>query len=536
MFRFVFLYFVFFIVLPLSNANNRNDSLIVSAEWSGVAASNIIQPLWQYANKWGVYSPFDKSESVLRFDVNYRIYKTAHFQLDAGVGAVVKNLADESFLQQAFISGKAWIIDFEAGMRQFTPIAVDDKLTSGSFLMSSNARSVPKVGLGFFDFVTVPFTASHIGVKGGIYQGWLLNDNNDRSTKDVWLHEKIAYIRWQKYKLKPYAGLVHSALYGGTLPNGVKIPRDFWPTFKASGSSRIGGGEETNAAGAHMGLWDFGVDYADDLRTVKLYYQKPFADGSGMRINDMRNRDHVLGAYYRINAKKPLSAISMEWVKTDYQSGEGIPDAIDPETGQGIWPGTITDKNYKDWMANRFPEVNVDGWSRKDVFKYLADQWNYGYKFGGRDSPMNNGMYYQGWTHKGMSTGTSLFHTSQMVALYAPRWKQANQMNFVNNRVIAAHIGAEGYVNTDLKWTVKYTASWNKGSYQEKYVNRYSWVLSDDYFFENKKIQYFSLIRLDHNVGMRKNVNIFASLAYDFGDLYHSFGGQIGIKYNLGYL
>lgn len=517
-----------------SFASLRRDSLSFHAEWIGVAATKSLQPLWQYANKWGVFSPLEKSESVLIVGGEYGFICTDKFELSAGVGAVAKNFLDDGFLHQGYISGRLMMIDFEAGMRAYTPIAVDDRLTTGNFLMSSNARPIPKIGVGFFDYVVVPFTGGHIGVKGAIYQGWPLNDSNPQSTKDVWLHEKFAYIRWQKHNIKPYAGLVHSAYFGGIASNGVKIEKDFWATFTASGSAKLGGGEETNAAGAHMGLWDFGIDYSSETAKMKLYYMKPFADGSGMRLFKGRNKDHILGLYYRSSNKHPVSGFSLEYVKTDYQSGEGLPDPFDPDNGIGVWPGVITDNNFKEWMAQRFPDVDTDGWNRNTVYNYLRDQWNYGHPFGGRDTYLNNGMYYQGWTHKGLSSGTALFHTAEMANAYAPQWNTNNSMNFVNNRVVALHVGSEGWINERLSWLVKYTCSWNRGSYVEKYKNHYSWEVTPGYLFASTKMQHYSSVAIDKIMGMQKNVNIFVSLSYDFGDLYHSLGGQIGIGYNFG--
>ncbi len=528
--KFIFLLFICFSFG--AKASSLGDSLSVSAEWVGVAATKSLQPLWQYANKWGVFSPFEKSESVALVTGHYRFVSHRHFSLSAGVGAVVKNLGDDSFLHQGYVSGRIMKVDFEAGMRSFSPVSVDDRLTTGNFLMSSNARPVPRVGAGFFDYVTLPYTGGYISVKGAMYMGWPLNDDNPKSTRDVWLHEKFAYVRWERNGFKPYAGLIHSAMFGGIAPDGSKIAKDFWATFRAAGSSKLGGGEETNAAGAHMGLWDFGLDYSDEGRIMKFYCMKPFADASGMRLINGRNLDHVLGFYYKSKTKRPISAFSFEWVKTDYQCGSGLADPLDPEENRGIWPGEITESNFREWMARRFPEVNTEGWERKTVYKYLKHLWNFGQPFGGRDTYMNNGMYYQGWAHKGLSTGTPLMHTAEMAAIYAPQWKSNNDMAFVNNRVVALHLGSKGYVNNHLLWRVKYTCSWNRGSYPEEYLNHYSWTPTPGYLFNRALIQHYTMVGAEQAIGMQKKVNIFTSLAYDFGSLYRSFGGQLGIRYN----
>ncbi len=515
-------------------SQGRNDSLHINLEWTGVAGNSGLQPLWSYANEWGVYSAFDKNESVLKAKVQYRIVGTRHFFVEAGIGAVAKGLLDDGFLHEGYLRGRWQMIDFQAGMLSHSPIGVNDGLTTGSFLMSANARPIPKVGIGIFDYYVLPFTGNRVAVRGGIYQGWPLDDDNPKSTDDVLLHEKFAYVRWNRWKLKPYAGLIHNAYFGGTLPDGTKIETDFWATLRAAGSAKIGGGEATNAAGAHLGLWDFGFDYDGDGYRMKLYYQKPFADGSGLKLTEGNNRDHILGLYYSCNERKLLSAWSIEWVKTDYQSGAGLPDPFDPVNNVGVWPGEITDGNCRQWMANRFPDVDTKGWKKDNVYQFLRKEWNHGKSFGGRDTYMNNGMYYQGSTHKGLSTGTPLLHTSQMFKAYAPDGVFVDAMNFVNTRVVALHAGAEGYLSDRLSYRLKYTCSWNKGSYIGTYTGHYSWDHTPDYYFDSTKMEHYSYCRMDYRVGIKKNVGIFGSLAYDFGDLYHSLGGHLGIKFDFG--
>lgn len=513
-------------------SNAWRDSLRVEMSLTGQMSSGRLQPLWSYANQWGLFTPFEQAQGQLYGRVRYRMDPVDWLHLEAGLAAAAHLPASHSMVHELYVKGKLWVFDFSAGMEAFSPVAKHDGLTSGSFLMSANARPVPRVGVGIFDFLPLAFTGNWVEVKGGMYQGWPLDDDSPRTTKDVWLHEKFAYVRLGNFWIQPYGGLVHSALFGGTLPNGKTIPRDFWATFRAAGSSEIGGGEATNAAGAHMGLWDFGVNLSLKDFTLQGYLQKPFADGSGMRFWKRRNHDYMLGLLYRSRQPRWIQAVSVEVIRTDHQSGSGLPDALDPETGQGIWPGVITQANYKEWMANRFPEVNTSGWSRDDVFNYLSDQWNYGHEFGGRDTYMNNGLYYQGWTHKGLSTGTPLLHTADLVRRYAPEWTQMQDaMAFVNNRVVAFHAGVEGTITAQWSYRLKYTFAANKGSYPEEYRGHYSWVKSENYYFENTKNQNYTLIGAAYAPLWMKGVSIQAMCAADFGELYQSWGGRLGITY-----
>lgn len=526
---------IFSLTLLLSVATegfSRQDSLRVNAELSGVAASNTLRPLWSYSNQWGRYSQFGKGETVLSVGAHYRFMGGDDFWFEAGIDAA-SLLFDDSFLQEGYVRAHWKMADFIGGMMRYSPIAINDRVTSGSFLMSANARPIPKLGIGFFDYRKVPYTFGYLAVRGGVFQGWPLNDDHPRSVRNVWLHEKFAYGRLDKFSLKPYMGLTHSAYFGGITSDGQKIIKDFWPTFFAKGSEKIGGGELTNAAGAHMGLWDFGVDYEGDGFDIRLYYQKPIADASGYKLGWGRNKDHTLGLYYHRHQKKLLTSLSIEWIKTDFQGGPGTADPWDPVRNEGVWPGDITTENYHHWMADRFPQVDTQNWSWSDVFKFLRKEWNHGHEFGGRGPYMVNGMYYQGWTHKGLSTGIPLFHSSKMIWTYAPGAVIVDDVVFNNTRLNAVHFGAEGWLGDRLSYLVKLTGSKNLGGYEGKFVNRFQWERVENYFFSTPKYEYYTYFRGDYLLRKMKNIAIFASVSYDFGDLYHSFGAEAGLRYSL---
>jgi hypothetical protein len=213
---------------------------------------------------------------VLTGKVYYHFIDKKNISMRAGVAGVAKTDFSESFIQEAFLRMKFWWFDVSGGMEAYSPVAYDDKLTSGMFLVSSNARPVPRVTAGIFEYLPLGFTKKWVEIRGGMSQGFLLDDRGAKGNTNVLLHEKWAYLRLGNVKLKPYAGIVHSALFGGTRPNGEKIPIDFLATFLGSASKDLG---ETNATGAHMGLWDFGLYFPVKSWAAHLYYQKPYADG-----------------------------------------------------------------------------------------------------------------------------------------------------------------------------------------------------------------------------------------------------------------
>ncbi len=521
---------LFFFLFCLTALAQQSKLTIEVAAYGG-GASDSLQPLWNYANRWETFSPLTKGEGVLTGKAYYHFLDKKNISMRAGFAGVVKTDISASFVQEAFLRMKVWWFDVSGGMEAYSPVAYDDDLTSGMFLMSSNARPVPRVTAGIFDYLPLGFTNDWLEIRGGMSQGFLWDNRGEKGNSNVLLHEKWVFFRLGNVKWKPYGGVVHSALFGGTKPNGEKIPIDFWATFLARGSNKIGGGEETNVAGAHMGLWDFGLYFpVDEGWQGQFYYQKPFADGSGMKIKKICKNDFYLGLLIKSKDKTALSGFSVEFIKTSRQSGPGTPDPYDPVEKHIVFIKDIDDVDG--YMMERFG-IETDGWGHHALRLFLEDEWNHGYEFGGRDDYMNNGLYYAGWTYHGMSMGLPLYHTVGQVGQYAPDWEPQNGGVFINNRVNGFNMGVEGWLNENLFYRFKGTYTNNKGNYGEEFYGRYSWDKASDYFFDENKNQFYT--GLEINWQLKKNIPLTLTgvLGYDFGELYHSFGGRLGVVYKI---
>ncbi len=242
------------------------DSIAATAQLSvSVSSNDKLNPLWLYSNQWGLYTQYEQAEVVAYAKADVRLANFRHFNMHLGVGGVGTTEWDRSMLHEAYLAGKAYIFDYTIGMQAHSPMAQWDDLTSGNFLMSSNARPYPRIGIGLFDYWSLPYTRDWLQIKGGVYVGKLFNEYDADDvykctyTRDVVISEKFAYGRIGGWIAKPYFGLVHSVMMGGKLPDGTEIPTDFWASFRGLGSEKFEGqfiGEATNAAGAHQGLWD----------------------------------------------------------------------------------------------------------------------------------------------------------------------------------------------------------------------------------------------------------------------------------------
>ncbi len=535
--RRIFLFFCLLCVLPV------NSQLLMKGSISTLVSvsSDQIKPLWNYSNSWGLVDPSGQADIYVKANGEVIFLNKENLVIESGLGVVVPSYNQNSIIHELYLSGSVYFIDYVLGKKAYSPLDHYDDLGTGSYLMSSNARPIPRISLGIFDYKTVPFSKGWLQVKGMISQGFLNEDPEYGRVGKVLLHEKYAFLRINKFFIKPYAGLVHSALFGGEYSDGSKIPVDFWATFCAKGSELLGGGELTNAAGAHEGFWDFGIDANTVVGKMHLGLNKPFTDRNGYALNKAfrLNHDFILLFDWEPVNFKFIDRIVLEFFKTDHQSGEGIPDPLFPEgfakdpsrVGQMIFPWLIDD--WDSFMAESFVGIPTPegGWNEELFNQYWITNFNHGHYYGGRGDNFNNSMYYRGYSYMGQSLGTPLFHTKSMVMQYAPGWQPNNYGFFINNRVRAFNVGIQGPINEQWKYSMKFTCSLNNGSWAEKYYGRYSWILAPDYFFEKTKQQFYSHIEVFGINVFKTGLDFKGAVGFDFGELYRSFGLNIGINY-----
>ncbi len=523
------------------------DSIYVDAHTSLSGVTNDeLNPLWLYSNEWGRYTQYDQFEGTLGFDVRASLLRMKNIQVEVGLGADLNGQLDESYVHNAYLAAKLFMFDLEVGMRPYSPAIHDDQMTSGSYLMSSNARPQPRVGFGIYDWWGIPGTNHWVEVRGACYVGRLMNEDDERFTQDVLLHEKCGYLRVGNERFKFYAGLVHSVMMGGVLPSGDKMPTDFWASFLGKGSDKFSEeyrGETTNAAGGHMAFWDVGFDLnLQNGSTVKFYFMRMYSDSGVFRpYNFHKNHDFISGVIVNTSFK-PLNSFCVEYFNTTHQGGEGIPDPTGyDKNGELVifYPGD-SNPNPREWALEHFEEEDILTWESSNgtiktdnnvrhFLRYLWDQGDHG----GRYTYLNNGMYKQGWSYNGLSLGTPLYHSWRTVDLYRNgEGNVQNKMFFTNNRVFALTFSVKGSITNALDYRLKYTFSSNHGSLQEKYDSstRGTTVL-DDYYYSVKRREHYLL--LDLNYRLTSSFKLRCSLAGDFGDLYNSVGMRFGFAYQV---
>ncbi|WP_232526811.1 capsule assembly Wzi family protein [Marinilabilia rubra] len=516
-----------FLCLPIHGSLSAQTKVNVDGTGSAQAIvhSGELPPLWFVSQQEGRWNNLQGNQilGTVGADINWKIYDAFNVIGEAEIDH--SDGYDETYLHTGFLGIRWKSFSLKAGKHSFNPIFTEPNSGSGSYIFGINHRPFSRVTLEIPDYSPVPFTGGRLEVRGGISQGWL---SDQPYSGDVLLHEKYAYLRWNGNRWKPYAGLNHSSLFGGNYPNSQnEIPVDFIATVFGKGSEKIDGGEATNAAGAHMGLYDFGTYYNSEAGPIHFYYQIPFSDGSGM-LFWQGNTDHILGINWQPVKIDWLSNLTFEWIQTTYQSGNGMPD---PYLNGIIFPKQVDDKNA--FVQEKFGILVDEPLSLEGFKDILEDELNHGNDFGGRDGYMNNGLYPSGWARRNHIMGSPFNLTRDQLKQVKPGMNFNHRVGIKNDRFKALHLGGKGNISENISWEMRLTWTRNFGTYFEQYPGRYTWNEVDDYWFKGGRDQWYTLLGVGWKPDFVDGLKLNASFAWDAGDIYHSSGVKIGVIYQL---
>lgn len=537
--------------------------------------TNSLQPLWSYSNQWGLENMYDqvnlsvyakatagwktKTDVHLKWCGLHGAHDTdtliSLFSVNAGLSGQLSTETERIFVHEGYLTGNLWIFDYSIGLHAYTPVFSNNELSTGSYLMSNNSRPLPRVGVGLFKYWSLPFTWDLIQVRGSVFFSYMNDEGNKNYTDDILLHEKCAYGRLGAPFVKPYIGLVHSVMMGGTLPDGSKTPIDLWHSmFGMSGSTAKfteGGqrGEVTNAAGGHQGMWDLGLDIDISNVSLSAYYQRPFSDSKAQHLifdkeGGFGAKDMTIGVDLRLKNKKNTH-VNVEFVRTVWQGSRATPDPVVVDkygNTHFIFPGDLDESNWRSWMEEYIPQEVIDSYEEHIGYPMVGFgnlarlfMWYYNhdiYGYGGRTNYSSNSYYKQGWSKDGLCMGTALFHTMSTATKYADASRIDAGTNFPLVRLWAANVGVSGDINEKLNYVFRYTYSRNFGSWIGTYRGSYSWVENPDYFYsQDGMVEHYVMMKATYSY--RDNLSFQGSLSADFGDMYNSVSIKVAAIYNL---
>ncbi|MBR6121127.1 MAG: hypothetical protein IKQ05_01890 [Prevotella sp.] len=364
---------------------------------------------------------------------------TADLRLSATVDALAGVHADhKAYLQQAYVNLSYQQFFIEAGSREIKQVLRHERLSSGSFILGSNAKPVPQVRVGTDGFWTVPYTAGWLQISFDCGYGKLMDDGyredrfraapgvNKVYADDVLYHQKYLYLRTNPDKRVFFtAGMEHVVQFGGTgysyvdgvltgkkKPSNVKAALNVFLPF---GDSQFYEHEslEDWIYGNHIGMMTVQLGWnIDNKRLLQAYVDNPFEDGSGIRKGN--GWDGLWGLQYTTRAEgvQPFRGIVAEYFQSSNQSGP------------------------LHWDSRDYPEP-----IRSQITDYVTG-----------DDDYYNHSFYDSYAYYGMSPGTGL--------IASPRYNKDGYTAYHDNRVKAWHLGVEGELTDRLSYLVK-------GSYRE---------------------------------------------------------------------
>ncbi|MDR3267118.1 MAG: capsule assembly Wzi family protein [Tannerella sp.] len=489
--RTIFLILFSFVFLPFFSQTKDT----YSAEIFGSVATGENTPFWILNQKWGIV-PLDANNLYVRGGVFHEQTFNDNWSFDAGIDIVgaTSSAYGNPWIQQLYgrMKWKIWRLDI--GSREDYTSFLNPRLSSGDFVKSNNARPIPEIKGSIPEFIQIPYTKGNMYIKGDFAIGYYLDSRwkgetaqpqNKDYTKNIFFHHKSIYFRFgdmeMKNKMQFTVGMDHVAQWGGELyivnyegiyvvtnqPYGID---DFFRIAIAKeGASSSSVTDNAYVAGSQWGAyllrWDYKLTEKDQL---SVYTNHFFDDGSGMTFENYR--DGLLGFEYKRKDKSLLSGAVFEYIYTKQQTAP-------------IHHNILMDDEHRDKLQK---------------------------KGNGNDNYYNNVDYVQGPSHFGRTMGTPLF--------LSPFYNKDGSLNFKSSRIIAFHLGLEGYLHPTFQYCLLLTTGKSWGRY---YVP-----------FKSVKHGFASQLELTYTPTAIEGLGIKLSAGYDKGEVFggHTFGGGITLS------
>lgn len=392
--------------------------------WAGYTSNGTV-PFWLRSNQFGSVPLDGASLSLIGFArKEYTPGKEKFFDWGASFeGRANLGQGSNLTLIEGYGKVRLGIFELRAGRSKKITGLCDTTLTSGSWAISGTSLGNPEVELSVRDFWTLPWLGELFAFKGNFSHGWLGTKEMSRyilqdtvSTKSFF-HQKSLYGRFGKplWRLKFYGGFNHQVVWGDEqkyyLDDYTLTPIQTY-FYVITGKKYTNGYIQEERQGNHLGSIDFGLEYQFEKVKMMLYRQSIYEAG---------------GLAHLANIEDGLNGLILE------------------------------NTNYKDGSSgwNKFVlEILYTKKQSKDAWSPYGDQIYF-------ERYYNHGQYIQGWSYNEVSLGTPLITTQEDLRADLPT---APGDFFINNRVIAIHLGGEGTIK-GFNYLFKATLSNNYGTY-----------------------------------------------------------------------
>lgn len=401
-------------------------------------------PFWLANNRQGLGSPYANS-GFFSAGIFKEAAPEARFSWEAALElAGTWNNTAPFLIQQLYGQLNYRSLSLFAGSKEMWPQFVDSYLSSGDLIHSGNARPIPQIRAGIFDYADIWGLGGWLAIKGYISYGKFTDAKWEKS----WVEPDLRYANgvlfcsrgvWlrngnpDKFPLTIECGIELDTQFGGTCHNvarpgdSVTMPHDLKAFFKAfvpmHGDSSTDWAEQANVQGNMLGEWNFAINWTplDDSWGARIYYEHMFEDHSMLYI-DYPWKDGMFGLETTLPDNRVLSKVVVEYLNHKWQSGP-INWTVTPEI-----PGNAA----------------------------------------GADNYYNNYLY-PGWQHWGMGIGNPLSR--------APLYNDPHRLEFLSNRIKALHFGLTGSPTEEIDWRILFSSISSWGCYEFPFadvVHQYS--------------------------------------------------------------
>jgi len=451
--------------------------------WTGYASNGTI-PFWLRSNKFGSIPLDGASFSLIGFArKDYDQGKEKYFDWGASLEGR-GNLGHGSNLTLIEGYGKVrlGIFELRAGRSKKITGLCDTTLTSGSWAISGTSLGIPEVELSVRDFWTLPWFGELIAFKGNFSHGWIGEmpmereyTSSDTVVLNTYIHQKSLYIRFGKpeWKIKFLGGFNHQTLWG----NEQKYYNDDFNLspfqtylYVLTGKKYNNGVIREVRLGDHVGSIDIGLEYQFNNLRILLYRQNFYDAGALARLANIQDGLNGISFENENTAGKKvfLKKLNLEFLYSKNQAGE----PWSPQTGSPY------------------------------------------------ESYYNHSQYINGWSYKEVGIGSSLIGTRDYIRKELPNDPKDY---FINNRVIALHIGLEGSLK-NINYLLKATWSSNYGTYRTTDEDQSTGIPDPgSYGLFGEQRQLSTFFQLSRNITNNAGIGLIG--AADFGELYYNSAG-----------
>jgi hypothetical protein len=458
-----------------------NDKPKAWVELAGYGSSAERTPFWLHANQWGIV-PLSGNIASLRAGIEDKKVLSKNSlgrtKWSFSYGAtLVGNASSHSkiLFPQAYAGIAFKSFQLTVGRRQQYVGFNDHELGTGAYMWSGNALPVPRIQLGFENYV--PLVKNIIYFKGFYSDGVL--DGKRPVTSDLKLHNKSLFVRLGRPSgiVNLHGGFNHAVQWGGKSPyfttNG-QMPHGidkYWYVvsgFKPQGRlSDVSSFDNTNRIGNHVASIDLGLELNFKRIHMFFYRQSVVEDGSLFYLNNVM--DGLNGATFTFKntgAKTfTLERLTLELLYTKSQGG------------------SVTEDNNS---------------------------------IRGKDDYFNNAQVRDGWQYYGRGIGTP-FITPQS----ENNWPRYADFFTNNNRVWVTHMGAKGKL-TSATWATKLSLSSNQGTYDQP--------------LPGKIYQFSGILSLEQPVNWLGGSVVKGAVSVDRGKLFdNAVGAMLSIRKDLSF-